>query len=53
MAKVKICGISHEAEINIMNELKPDYIGFALYYKIMTAVASMLLLTLFGLDRFI
>ena len=33
MAKVKICGISHEAEINIMNELKPDYIGFALYGK--------------------
>ena len=31
MAKVKICGISHEAEINIMNELKPDYIGFAFY----------------------
>ena len=33
MAKVKICGISHEAEINIMNELVPDYIGFAFYSK--------------------
>ena len=33
MAKVKICGISHEAEINIMNELRPDYVGFALYGK--------------------
>ena len=33
MAKVKICGISHEAEINIMNELKPDFIGFAFYGK--------------------
>ncbi|MBQ7665082.1 MAG: phosphoribosylanthranilate isomerase, partial [Synergistaceae bacterium] len=28
MAKVKICGISHEIEIGIMNELRPDYIGF-------------------------
>ena len=28
MAKVKICGISHEVEIGIMNELRPDYIGF-------------------------
>ncbi len=28
MVKVKICGISHEIEIGIMNELHPDYIGF-------------------------
>lgn len=28
MAKVKICGISHEIEIGIMNELRPDYVGF-------------------------
>lgn len=28
MAKVKICGISHEVEIGIMNKLMPDYIGF-------------------------
>ena len=31
MAKVKICGISHEIEIGIMNELMPDYIGFTFY----------------------
>ncbi len=28
MAKVKICGISHDVEIGIMNELVPDYVGF-------------------------
>ena len=28
MAKVKICGISHDVEIGIMNELMPDYVGF-------------------------
>ena len=28
MAKVKICGISHDVEIGIMNELNPDYVGF-------------------------
>lgn len=28
MAKVKISGISHEVEIGIMNELRPDYVGF-------------------------
>lgn len=28
MAKVKITGISHEVEIGIMNELRPDYVGF-------------------------
>ena len=28
MAKVKICGISHDIEISIMNELNPDYVGF-------------------------
>ena len=33
MAKVKICGISHEVEINIMNELRPDYIGFVFWSK--------------------
>ncbi len=33
MAKVKICGISHEVEINIMNELVPDYIGFVFWSK--------------------
>lgn len=33
MAKVKICGISHEVEIGIMNELIPDYVGFVFYGK--------------------
>lgn len=33
MAKVKICGISHESEINIMNELVPDFIGFVFWSK--------------------
>ena len=28
MVKVKICGISHDVEISIMNELVPDYVGF-------------------------
>ena len=28
MPKVKICGITHSTEIAIMNELRPDYIGF-------------------------
>ena len=29
MAKVKISGLTHEVEIGIMNELVPDYVGFA------------------------
>ena len=33
MARVKICGISHDAEIKIMNELMPDYVGFVFYGK--------------------
>ena len=33
MAKVKICGISHDVEIGIMNELSPDYVGFIFYPK--------------------
>lgn len=33
MAKVKICGISHEVEIGIMNELVPDYIDFIFLTK--------------------
>ena len=28
MTKVKICGITREIEIGIMNELMPDYVGF-------------------------
>jgi len=28
MIKVKICGICHQSEIGIMNELSPDYVGF-------------------------
>lgn len=28
MAKVKICGLSRECDIQVVNEVKPDYIGF-------------------------
>lgn len=33
MIKVKICGICHESEIGIMNELTPDYVGFVFVPK--------------------
>ena len=33
MIKVKICGICHESEIGIMNELTPDYVGFVFVSK--------------------
>ena len=33
MIKVKICGICHEVEIEIMNELAPDYVGFVFVPK--------------------
>ncbi|MBQ7154244.1 MAG: phosphoribosylanthranilate isomerase [Synergistaceae bacterium] len=33
MAKVKICGISHDIEISIVNELVPDYVGFVFASK--------------------
>ncbi|MBQ6775722.1 MAG: phosphoribosylanthranilate isomerase [Synergistaceae bacterium] len=33
MVKVKICGICHESEIGIMNELMPDYVGFVFVPK--------------------
>ena len=33
MVKVKICGICHESEISIMNELVPDYVGFVFARK--------------------
>ena len=33
MVKVKICGICHEAEIGIMNELTPDFVGFVFVKK--------------------
>ena len=33
MTKVKICGICHDAEIGIMNELMPDYVGFVFISK--------------------
>ena len=33
MVKVKICGICHEVEIGIMNELVPDYVGFVFVQK--------------------
>ncbi|MCC8073815.1 MAG: phosphoribosylanthranilate isomerase [Clostridiales bacterium] len=30
MAKIKICGLRRERDIDFVNELKPDYIGFIL-----------------------
>ena len=33
MTKVKICGITHEVEISIMNELNPDFVGFVFASK--------------------
>lgn len=33
MVKVKICGICHEVEIGIMNELVPDFVGFVFVKK--------------------
>ena len=33
MIKVKICGICHEVEVGIMNELMPDYVGFVFIPK--------------------
>ena len=33
MVKVKICGICHESEIGIMNELVPDFVGFVFVRK--------------------
>ena len=33
MIKVKICGICHEVEIGIMNELMPDFVGFVFVPK--------------------
>lgn len=30
MAKIKICGLRRQADIDYVNELKPDYIGFIL-----------------------
>ena len=33
MVKVKICGICHESEISIMNELVPDFVGFVFVRK--------------------
>ncbi|MBQ6773732.1 MAG: phosphoribosylanthranilate isomerase [Synergistaceae bacterium] len=33
MTKVKICGITHEVEIGIMNELVPDFVGFVFATK--------------------
>ncbi len=46
MIKVKICGICHESEIGIMNELMPNYVGFVFIpksrYFIAPEYASML-----------
>ena len=30
MAKIKICGLRRDVDIDYVNELKPDYIGFIL-----------------------
>ena len=33
MTKIKICGLSREADIEYANELLPDYIGFVFAKK--------------------
>ena len=37
--KIKICGIRNEMEINIMNSLRPDYVGFIFLSKSQRFVA--------------
>ena len=32
-AKIKICGLRREEDIRIINELKPEYVGFVFYEK--------------------
>ncbi len=32
MTEIKICGLSREEDISFVNEAKPDYIGFILYF---------------------
>ena len=33
MTKIKLCGLTRECDIEWVNELKPDYIGFVFYQK--------------------
>ena len=33
MTKIKLCGISRESDISVVNELKPEYIGFVFAKK--------------------
>ena len=33
MTKIKLCGISRPCDIAIVNELRPEYIGFVFYQK--------------------
>ena len=32
MTKVKICGLYRDDDIDYVNEVLPDYIGFVIYY---------------------
>ena len=32
MTQIKICGLTREADIDYVNEAKPDYIGFVLNF---------------------
>ena len=33
MAEIKLCGISRKEDIRLVNELKPEYIGFVFWKK--------------------
>lgn len=33
MTQIKLCGLSRECDIEVVNELKPEYIGFVFYPK--------------------
>ena len=33
MAKIKLCGLSRPEDIQAVNEIRPDYIGFVFYEK--------------------
>lgn len=33
MTKIKLCGISRECDVEVVNELMPDYVGFVFYEK--------------------
>ena len=34
MTKIKLCGITREEDIDVVNEILPDYIGFVFAKKV-------------------